>query len=285
MIHDFSSKESPSPVSRRKRPRSSSPSIFSPPIVPLAGNDDDFPSQPSTPPAPARVRQKKRHQGPSVDNNNSIVAENGDCQAPSQRNIPVFLDKLYSMVNDPSTDDMIHWSEDGTSFIVQGREEFAKVVLPQFYKHNTFASFVRQLNMYHFHKIPHIRQGALISDSTHEVWEFSNPHFQRGRPGLLSVVARKRNRDRGSERKVDLTNIVEDIQDIRRNQASISSELHSLREDNKILWDESFLAREKHQEHQEVIGKILQFLMTAFAKNDSNTSKQAVPIFYSSFLG
>ncbi|KAI7879398.1 hypothetical protein K492DRAFT_237925 [Lichtheimia hyalospora FSU 10163] len=189
-------------------------------------------------------------------------------QVSLQRSVPAFLNKLFSMVNDPTTDDMIRWSSDGTSFIVQGHEEFAKVVLPRFYKHNTFASFVRQLNMYDFHKIPHIQQGVLISDAKHEIWEFNNPNFQRGRPDLLTLVARKRNRDRnGSDSQVSLSTIVQDIEQIRRHQSAISSDLHNLRQDNQVLWEESFAAREKHQQHQEVVTKILQFLMAVFSKD------------------
>ncbi|CEG78639.1 Putative Heat shock transcription factor, other eukaryote [Rhizopus microsporus] len=65
----------------------------------------------------------------------------------AQRSVPAFLNKLYNMVSDASTDSLIRWSTDGNSFIVERHEEFAKKVLPRFYKHNTFASFVRQLNM------------------------------------------------------------------------------------------------------------------------------------------
>ncbi len=36
------------------------------------------------------------------------------------KNVPAFLNKLYGMVSDPNTDDMIHWSEDGLSFYGKG---------------------------------------------------------------------------------------------------------------------------------------------------------------------
>lgn len=133
--------------------------------------------------------------------------------------------------------------------------------------------------MYDFHKIPHIQQGVLISDSKHEIWEFSNPNFQRGRPDLLTLVARKRNRDRnGSDSQVSLSTIVQDIEQIRRHQSAISADLHNLRQDNQVLWEESFAAREKHQQHQEVVTKILQFLMAVFSKDRPPSKVQAQQI-------
>ncbi|KAI7863955.1 hypothetical protein BDF14DRAFT_1690006, partial [Spinellus fusiger] len=181
------------------------------------------------------------------------------------RSVPAFLNKLYNMVEDSATNELIRWASDGASFTVERHEEFAKCVLPRFYKHNTFASFVRQLNMYDFHKVPHPQQGILLADSDKELWEFSNPHFQRGRPDLLVLVTRKRNRDRDTTDtdQVSLANLVKDITAIRKHQTNISSELHELHKDNEILWQEIFSAREKHQRHQDVIQKILQFLSTA----------------------
>jgi hypothetical protein len=75
---------------------------------------------------------------------------------------------------------------------VEQHELFSKTVLPRFYKHNTFSSFVRQLNMYDFHKVPHLQQGVLVADSEHELWEFSHPNFQKDRYDLLHLVVRKR---------------------------------------------------------------------------------------------
>lgn len=156
-------------------------------------------------------------------------------------------------------------------FLVEGHEEFAKSVLPRFYKHNTFASFVRQLNMYDFHKIPHIQQGVLVTSNVeNEVWEFSNPNFRRDRPDLLVLVTRKRNRDRddtpdASSAGVNLNSLVKEIGAIKQHQTNITADLKNLHRDNEIIWKETIVAREKHQKHQLVISKILQFLTAVFS--------------------
>ncbi|KAJ2364703.1 Heat shock transcription factor [Coemansia sp. RSA 2611] len=111
------------------------------------------------------------------------------------RNITVtpFLNKLYSMVDDSASDDLIRWTADGNSFVVLRHEDFAKEVLPRFFKHSNFSSFVRQLNMYGFHKVPHLQQGGLIADGPEaESSEFNNENFQRGQPDLLHFIRRKK---------------------------------------------------------------------------------------------
>ncbi|WFD31066.1 Heat shock transcription factor [Malassezia sp. CBS 17886] len=116
------------------------------------------------------------------------------------RSNPAFLNKLRSMVDDSNTDELIRWSPSGETFLVPHHVRFGDEVLPRFFKHNNFSSFVRQLNMYGFHKVPHLQQGALKHDqpTQNELWEFSNPCFHRDQPELLSKVQRKRS---GKERE------------------------------------------------------------------------------------
>ena len=66
-----------------------------------------------------------------------------------QRTVPTpFLAKTYQLVDDPSIDDVISWNEDGSAFVVWRPAEFSLDVLPNYFKHNNFSSFVRQLNTY-----------------------------------------------------------------------------------------------------------------------------------------
>lgn len=65
------------------------------------------------------------------------------------RTVPApFLTKTYHLVDDPATDDIVSWGEDETTFVVWRPPEFARDLLPNYFKHNNFSSFVRQLNTY-----------------------------------------------------------------------------------------------------------------------------------------
>ncbi|KAF6169737.1 hypothetical protein GIB67_004129, partial [Kingdonia uniflora] len=59
-----------------------------------------------------------------------------------------FLSKTYDMVEDLSTDSIVSWSPSKNSFIVWDSSEFTRDLLPKYFKHNDFSSFVRQLNTY-----------------------------------------------------------------------------------------------------------------------------------------
>ncbi|VAH27485.1 unnamed protein product [Triticum turgidum subsp. durum] len=59
-----------------------------------------------------------------------------------------FLTKTYQLVDDPCTDHIVSWGEDDATFVVWRPPEFARDLLPNYFKHNNFSSFVRQLNTY-----------------------------------------------------------------------------------------------------------------------------------------
>ncbi|CAN6183054.1 unnamed protein product [Urochloa humidicola] len=102
-------------------------------------------------------------------------------EAAGQRSLPTpFLTKTYQLVDDPAVDDVISWNEDGSTFVVWRPAEFARDLLPKYFKHNNFSSFVRQLNTYGFRKI--------VPDR----WEFANDCFRRGEKRLLCDIHRRK---------------------------------------------------------------------------------------------
>ncbi|KAH9987478.1 hypothetical protein BJV74DRAFT_499838 [Russula compacta] len=205
--------------------------------------------------------------------------------------VPPFVQKLYELVNAPSTDELIRWSDTGDSFFVFEHERFANDVLPRFFKHRNFSSFVRQLNMYGFHKIPHLQQSVLKSDSETEFWNFEHSNFHRGQPDLLCLVTRKNSKG-GSQQNVDLADgevpppgqtnaqlldvnsLVTGITAIKRHQQAISADLNELKTSNQRLWQEALAARERYKSQQDTINRILKFLASVFGRASSHDEKE-----------
>ena len=63
-----------------------------------------------------------------------------------------FLSKLYDILSDITYNEIIHWDTDGKRIIITDVINLCNTILPKFYKHHNYSSFVRQLNMYGFHK-------------------------------------------------------------------------------------------------------------------------------------
>ena len=59
-----------------------------------------------------------------------------------------FAESLYALANRSDFADIFHWSDDGTKFWISDSGVFASLVLPAYYGHSSFTSFVRQLKVY-----------------------------------------------------------------------------------------------------------------------------------------
>ena len=70
-----------------------------------------------------------------------------------------FLVKLYTILDGNKYSKYIKWSQDGLSIIILNQNAFTKNVLPDFFNHHNYSSFVRQLNLYNFHKIKSNKKG------------------------------------------------------------------------------------------------------------------------------
>lgn len=66
------------------------------------------------------------------------------------------------MLENKAFKDTFCWNDKGTTFIVKDTNEFSRTILPKHFKHCNFASFVRQLNKYDFHKVRNGDDGQKI---------------------------------------------------------------------------------------------------------------------------
>uniref|UniRef100_A0A8C3S2L5 Heat shock transcription factor 1 n=1 Tax=Chelydra serpentina TaxID=8475 RepID=A0A8C3S2L5_CHESE len=180
---------------------------------------------------------------------------------PGGSNVPAFLTKLWTLVEDPDTDPLICWSPSGNSFHVFDQGQFAKEVLPKYFKHNNMASFVRQLNMYGFRKVVHIEQGGLVKPEKDDT-EFQHPYFIRGQEQLLENIKRKvtsvssiKNEDI-KVRQDNVTKLLTDVQVMKGKQESMDSKLIAMKHENEALWREVASLRQKHAQQQKVVNKV-----------------------------
>lgn len=120
-------------------------------------------------------------------------------EAPQE--VPIFLRKTYHMI-DSCDASIAAWDDDGTTFTVKDPLRFEQKIIPQFFKHSKFSSFVRQLNFYSFRKIKYsdsIRIDVETEKKTANYWRFRHEHFRQGRPDLLTEI--KRMNGKGSTTK------------------------------------------------------------------------------------
>lgn len=203
-------------------------------------------------------------------------------ELPTGGTVPAFLTKLWRLVEDPDCNELICWSSNGVSFFIHDQTRFAKELLPMYFKHNNMASFIRQLNMYGFRKMVHVEQGGLKSEN--DTMEFYHQYFLKGQEQLLEFIKRKVPVPAQHSRVVEDTQvktdvmqeILTDVKAIRGKQENVDSLLNSMKRENEALWREVAFLRQKHLKQQQVVEKLIQFLVTLVQPGNRNINVPVV---------
>ncbi|KAG2315294.1 hypothetical protein Bca4012_066126 [Brassica carinata] len=116
------------------------------------------------------------------------------------------LERVYRMVDDPSTDSIISWSESGKSFIVWDPAEFSRDFLQRTFHHNNFSSFINRLDFYGIKKV-----------ESSEHCEFSDEDFVKGEPErVMKIYARGSDSDDSDDEVTILMNSESKVVTIRK---------------------------------------------------------------------
>lgn len=171
------------------------------------------------------------------------------------------------MINDPQCDDLISWSNNGQSFIIIDPAKFSQE-LSKYFKHNNLSSFIRQLNMYGFRKVTAIENSGLHpgSDDLH----FTHPDFQRDQPERLESIKRKLPQKLVGS--VDLRNVIKGITEIEDKQKDVTKTLTDIKRENEMLWAELHDLRQKHQQQQLYISRLMKLVFEAMEQNGIKTN-------------
>lgn len=108
--------------------------------------------------------------------------------------LPPFLKALCSILADEGNKKTVSWTAGGKSFIILDEAAFCRDVLPNYFKHNKLASFVRQANMYYFRKVA-------VGDTKWLEFAHEENLFDRARPDLVWSIQR-RPRDGSAQRQL-----------------------------------------------------------------------------------
>lgn len=127
------------------------------------------------------------------------------------------------------------------------------------------ASFIRQLNMYGFHKITSVENGGLRYEK--DEIEFSHPCFMRGHAYLLEHIKRKianpkaivASSDGGDKiiLKPELMNkVLADVKQMKGKQESLDAKFSAMKQENEALWREVAILRQKHMKQQQIVNNV-----------------------------
>ncbi|KAL1956189.1 hypothetical protein VTO42DRAFT_7536 [Malbranchea cinnamomea] len=197
----------------------------------------------------------------------------------SSGNSSDFVRKLYKMLEDPSYSQIVRWGDARDSFVVLECEKFTKTILPKHFKHSNFASFVRQLNKYDFHKVRHNNEEGGQSPYGPNAWEFKHPEFKANNKDSLDNIKRKApaprkpaqsSEDAVSAQQFELMNqqIVAQQQQIQH----LSERFAQLGVDQQLMLQEVRRAQKTILNHEQVIHCLLNYLHSV----DSRLKRGAV---------
>lgn len=122
---------------------------------------------------------------------------------------PQVLHQILSMTEYQA---IVHWLDDGRSFIIEDKRRFALEILPKYFESSLFHSFTRKLNRWGFNRAN--------SRSNFQELMFESKFFIRDDPELCLRMKCKSREGRGTKKALDAMKEAQEQQDAAQNNAS-----------------------------------------------------------------
>ena len=174
-----------------------------------------------------------------------------------------FLLKIYNILNKEGYENVIGWVNDGNAFEIMNLPIFISEILPEYFKHSNLSSFIRQLNMYDFHKLPG------------EGYFFSHPLFKRNNEDLLSQIHRKSASVKVEKNPGD--EIIYKIKKLRENNEGLVATVEKL----EYMYNELFSINQvlishllKCQDREQYLEELLKLSMNYLKENPTIKEKE-----------
>jgi len=186
-----------------------------------------------------------------------------------ERSVPKFLKKVFQILEENKHNELMSWTADGLAVVIKKPTEFAEKVLPLYFKHNNFASFIRQLNMYKFKKKKTYQYDHVY---LHEM-------FQRGRIDLLRNIQRKTTdapmmastsfemKTYKEDVEVDVDNLLQENLHYKRIHKTLTTQVHFIESKMKDLRQEIstlYAEQQQSQANEQFLKKIVKNLTRVF---------------------
>jgi hypothetical protein len=187
------------------------------------------------------------------------------------------------MLSESSLSGTVSWSEDGSEFIIYNTNEFSEKILPLYFKHSNFASFIRQLNMYDFHKLRTTSQEHI----------YKHPKFIRDHPEYLKDIHRKTPDNtwplatRSQIKQPEMTPVINKLVQMHQtniryhNQITcLEDKVTDLTKQNKMLNDQLI----ENQDRMKNIEKALMFFASCMKGNSNTEEFGRMPVLFDNML-
>lgn len=193
-----------------------------------------------------------------------------------------FLSKLHDILSDTIYNEIIHWDADGKRIIIADVIELCNLILPKFYKHHNYSSFVRQLNMYGFHKSKGIIKSgegyeheSFCKDSTKD--EINQMNRTNKKMKVLLNYIKSNQKDDSNESDFPTNGNEDDVlkylyeknEENVQNSLLLKKEMEELRKENTLLNEEITLFKSVLNSHKLILEKILK-------KNNDNCNQNTM---------